>query len=97
MTARDDLLALAGGEDFVPCTRGPMDQGFPRLTACDPDDGCAPPDIVTITKEGRTLLRIGPDGVVEGEIEDMGEAARVFLEELRRLLPAFGMRLADHP
>lgn len=34
----------------------------------------------------RVLLCIHPDGTVEGEICDAGEAARVFVESLRHLL-----------
>ena len=40
--------------------------------------------IICITAEdGRMLLAIHPDGTVEGEVEDAGEAARRFIEALR--------------
>lgn len=54
----------------------------------------APPDIITVTAtEGRTLLRITHDGQVDGAIEDMGEAARLFVTEVRRLATEMGLRI----
>lgn len=37
-------------------------------------------------EDGRLLLRIGSDGSVDGAVEDMGEAARIFVERLRELV-----------
>jgi hypothetical protein len=47
-----------------------------------------PPVLRISGKEGRELLKIGADGSVTGEIEDAGEAARVFVESLRSQLRA---------
>lgn len=47
----------------------------------------APPPAVKITApDGRVLLSITMDGAVEGAIEDAGEAALIFVSELRRLI-----------
>lgn len=55
----------------------------------------APADILTITlPDGRLLLRIGPDGEVDGAVEDMGEAASIFVQHLRELTLHMGLPLA---
>lgn len=47
----------------------------------------APPTILIQNPEtGRHLLSIHPDGTVTGEIEDASEAARVFVEHIRRMV-----------
>ncbi len=49
----------------------------------------AAPETIKVTgEEGRILLSIFPDGRVVGEIEDASEAARVFVNSLRRILAA---------
>ena len=44
-----------------------------------------PPIIQVHGTDGRALLAIYPNGTVEGDIEDASEAARVFVEHIRRL------------
>lgn len=44
-----------------------------------------PPIIQIHGTDGRVLLTIHPNGTVEGDIEDASEAARVFVEHIRRL------------
>lgn len=46
-----------------------------------------PPPTIIIQNPltGRHLLSIHPDGTVTGEIEDASEAARVFVEHIRRM------------
>lgn len=62
----------------------------------DPDTRpSATADIVKVMGTGgRVLLRIAADGTVEGAIEDAGEAARIFVEEVRALAVAMGLRIA---
>jgi hypothetical protein len=46
-----------------------------------------PPTILIQNPDtGRHLLSIHPDGTVTGEIEDTSEAARVFVEHIRRMI-----------
>lgn len=45
-----------------------------------------PPRVMIKGDDGRTLLTINPDGTVEGDICDAGEAARLFCKSLRQLL-----------
>lgn len=42
------------------------------------------PDTLTISFNGSVLLRVSASGVVEGDIEDMGIAAAVFVREIRK-------------
>lgn len=39
-----------------------------------------------VTPDGRTLLRVAADGAVDGAMEDMGEAAAIFVRNVRSLL-----------
>lgn len=41
------------------------------------------PTITILAQDGRDLLKIHPDGRVEGEIEDASEAGRRFVEAIR--------------
>lgn len=51
-------------------------------------------DAIAVSDEdGRVLLRIGRDGTVEGAIEDMGEAANIFVAQVRKLVQAHGTDL----
>jgi hypothetical protein len=45
-----------------------------------------PPTICIKANDGRALLTIKPDGTVEGEIEDASEAARVFVDHIRKYI-----------
>lgn len=45
-----------------------------------------PPIVQIHGTDGRVLLSIHPNGTVEGDIEDASEAARVFVEHIRRLV-----------
>jgi hypothetical protein len=44
-----------------------------------------PPTVCIRANDNRPLLTIKPDGTVEGEIEDASEAARLFVEHIRRM------------
>lgn len=63
-------------------TRDYNDPSFPGIPLTLPETTT----LITIAHEGRELLSIHRDGTVTGEIEDMGEAARVFVESLRLIL-----------
>jgi hypothetical protein len=45
-----------------------------------------PPTIVIQADFGPPLLTIRPNGVVEGKIENAGEAARLFVEHIRKYI-----------
>jgi hypothetical protein len=50
--------------------------------------GAAAPAPITVcirANDNRPLLTLKPDGTVEGEIEDASEAARLFVEHIRRM------------
>lgn len=45
-----------------------------------------PPTIEIRANDNRTLLTIKPDGTVDGEIENASEAARLFVEHIRKYI-----------
>lgn len=87
VTERIQLTPLLGTE-FVPS------DGEVRVIV--ENHLASPTSILTVTAPGgRELLCIGADGAVTGEIEDMGEAARIFVREVRALAEFHGLRLAE--
>lgn len=57
---------------------GPLSGPYQIDPAADP--------LVIQAPGGRVLLRFGPNGEFEGEIEDMGEAAELFVRAVRESL-----------
>lgn len=50
-----------------------------------------PPGDLALVMNNRTLLRITADGEVDGELEDMGEAAAVFVRIVREIIARDGL------
>lgn len=56
-------------------------------TAAPADESISPAsivsDLIVIALNGNVLLRVSDDGTIEGDMENMGIAAAVFMKELR--------------
>ncbi len=56
------------------------------------------PDMVIAAQDGRVLLRVDlNDGTVEGAVEDMSEAGRIFVEHVRSMFGASITALSSPP
>lgn len=58
----------------------------PDMTAGFLEQTVVPAVVSIVDPAGKTLLAIHDDGTVEGDLEDAGDAAAVFVVELRRLM-----------
>lgn len=72
--------------NYIHVDGGPDDWG--KLETLINTKPPTPPIVEIHGSDGRVLLSIHTNGTVEGEIEDASEAARVFVEHLRHILPS---------